>query len=75
MSERLEENAGPIGAFAYGLSIFYCMSHSLALGGPGLGTCGLPEPSLRRLCQEAGFARVERLPLDIPLNILYRVTP
>ena len=74
-SARLEENVGPVPAFFYGCSIFYCMSHSLAQGGPGLGTCGLPEPALRALCLEAGFGRVERAPFAVPFNVLYVVTP
>ena len=51
------------------------MSHSLAQGGPGLGTLGLPEPALRALCLEAGFGRVERAPFAVPFNVLYVVTP
>ena len=74
-AEGVERNVGPVAAFFYGVSVFYCLSHSLALGGPGLGTCGLPEPALRALCLEAGFRRVERAPFAIPFNVLYRVAP
>ena len=38
----------------YGFSVFYCMTTSLAHGGEGLGTCGMPEAKVRELCTEAG---------------------
>jgi hypothetical protein len=59
----------------YGVSILYCMSTSLANGGHGLGTCGLPPARVRELCERAGFASVERIPLDDPMNALYAVRP
>jgi SAM-dependent methyltransferase len=74
-SERLEENAGPLGAMFHGFSVFYCMTTSLANGGVGLGTVGLHEPKVRELCAEAGFSSVRRVPLDNPFNNLYEVRP
>lgn len=74
-SDKLEENSGPLGALSYGVSIFYCMTTSLAAGGAGLGTLGLPESRLRELCIEAGFRGVERLPLENPFNALYAIKP
>lgn len=74
-SDKLEENIGPIGALSYGVSILYCMTTSLAAGGAGLGTLGLPESRLRELCIEAGFRGVERLPLENPFNALYAIKP
>jgi 2-polyprenyl-3-methyl-5-hydroxy-6-metoxy-1,4-benzoquinol methylase len=74
-SERLEENAGPLGALFHGFSVFYCMTTSLANGGVGLGTVGLHEPKVRELCAEAGFSSVRRVPLENPINNLYEVRP
>jgi SAM-dependent methyltransferase len=74
-SHRLEENAGPIGAILYGTSVMFCTPTSLAEGGPGLGTMGLPEVRVRELCARAGFSQVRRLPVDNPFNVLYHVTP
>jgi SAM-dependent methyltransferase len=34
-SDKLEENAGPLGAMFHGVSVFYCMTTSLAGGGAG----------------------------------------
>ena len=74
-SDKLEENAGPHGTMFHVSSIMYCMTTSLAGGGEGLGTLGLPESKLRELCAEAGFGTVRRLPLENPLNIVYEVKP
>jgi SAM-dependent methyltransferase len=74
-SDKLVANAGPIGAFFHGISILYCMSTSLAQGGAGLGTLGLPEPKLRELAIDVGFAEVRRLPLEDPFNAVYEIKP
>ncbi|MGH9256731.1 MAG: class I SAM-dependent methyltransferase [Vicinamibacterales bacterium] len=74
-SDRLEDNAGPLGAMFHGFSVFYCMTTSLANGGVGLGTVGLHEPKVRELCAEAGFTSVRRVPLENPFNNLYEVRP
>jgi 2-polyprenyl-3-methyl-5-hydroxy-6-metoxy-1,4-benzoquinol methylase len=72
-SEHVEKNAGTLGAFFYGCSVLYCMSTSLAHGGAALGTCGLHEPKLRALADDAGFSRVERVALENPFNTLYEL--
>jgi SAM-dependent methyltransferase len=74
-SERLEENAGPVGTLFHGISILYCMTTSLAHGGAGLGTLGLPETKLRELATEAGFGQVRHVPLENPFNTLYEIRP
>jgi SAM-dependent methyltransferase len=72
-SEKIEENAGPVGTFLYGSSIVYCMATALAEGGEGLGAAGLPESKLRSLSAEAGFDEVRRVPIDNPFNSLYEI--
>ena len=74
-SDRLEENAGPLGALFHGFSVLYCMTTSLAGHGAGLGTVGLPEPRLRELATGAGFSAVRRVPLENPFNTLYELRP
>jgi SAM-dependent methyltransferase len=69
----LAGNLNPFGALGYAVSVLYCLSVSLAHGGAGLGTLGLPEPRLAELCAEAGFATVRRLPVQDPLNAVYEV--
>ncbi len=72
-SDKLEENAGPLGTFFDGASAFYCMTTSLSQDGEGLGTLGLHEPKVRELCAEAGFSSVRHVPLENPFNILYEI--
>jgi 2-polyprenyl-3-methyl-5-hydroxy-6-metoxy-1,4-benzoquinol methylase len=74
-ADKLEENIGPLGAFFYGASLFYCMTTSLANGGEGLGTLGQPESKVRELCAEAGFSAVRRVPIEDPFDILYEIRP
>jgi 2-polyprenyl-3-methyl-5-hydroxy-6-metoxy-1,4-benzoquinol methylase len=74
-SDKLEENAGPIGAILYGTSVMYCTPTSLANGGEGLGTMGMPESRVREFCSKAGFSSVRRLPIENPFNVLYEIKP
>ena len=69
------ENEGPLSALFYGFSVTYCMTTSLANGGVGLGTCGLPPAKAKELTAEAGFSSCEKLPLDNPFNNLFDVRP
>jgi SAM-dependent methyltransferase len=72
-ADRLEQNSGPAAAMLYGTSVLYNLPVSLADGGPGLGTMGLPESKLRTLCATAGFGQVSRLPIDNPFHALYAI--
>ena len=72
-SDKLEENAGPLGAMFLSFSVLYCMTTSLAHGGAGLGTVGLHEPKLRELAAEAGFGSVRRVGMENPFNNLYEL--
>ena len=61
-------------AHEYGFSVLYCMTTSLAEGGEGLDTLGLPEPMLRGLAGQAGFTQVRLVEMDNPFNSLYELT-
>lgn len=68
------DNVGPIPKFLYGASVFYCMTTSLADGGAGLGTCGMPEAKVREIGAEAGFGEVRVAPIEEnPFNVLYEL--
>jgi 2-polyprenyl-3-methyl-5-hydroxy-6-metoxy-1,4-benzoquinol methylase len=69
------DNVGPAATMFYGASVFYCMTTSLAHGGEGLGTHGMPEVRVRELCREAGFGNVRRIPIEDPFDNLYEITP
>ena len=73
-SEKLEQNAGPLGALFHGFSVLYCMTTSLSRSGAGLGTLGLPESKLTELATEAQFGSVRRVPLENLFNNLYELT-
>jgi 2-polyprenyl-3-methyl-5-hydroxy-6-metoxy-1,4-benzoquinol methylase len=73
--DKLEDNIGPLGAFFYSMSVLYCMTVSLAAGGEGLGTAGLPESKVKELCKEAGFSKVNRVPIENRFNALYEIKP
>lgn len=69
------ENVGPLATLLYGVSLLYCMTTSLAHGGHGLGTYGLPPARVQELCARAGFSQVRRVPIEDPFNVLYEVRP
>jgi SAM-dependent methyltransferase len=71
-SATLEENNGPLGSLFHGISVFYCMTTSLANGGAGLGTLGLHEHRLREYAAVAGFQEVRRTFQD-PFNNIYEL--
>jgi len=74
-SDQLEENVNPLGAMFHGVSVFYCMTTSLANNGAGLGTLGFHEAKVRELCEKAGFSCVRRVPLENSFNNLYEAKP
>ena len=73
-ADQPDGNVGPIASLLYGFSLLYCMTTSLAQGGEGLGTLGLPESSLRQLAGKTGFGHVRRVEMDNPFNTLYELT-
>ena len=75
MSNPRKQNVGPSGALFYSCSVLLCMTLSLAEGGQGLGTMGLPESRLRALATDAGFSSVRRVPLENLFNSLYEIKP
>ena len=70
-ADTLEGNAGPLGAFFYGLSVLYCMTTSLHGHGEGLGTVGMHEAKVHELGAEAGFSNIKRVPLENPFNKIF----
>jgi 2-polyprenyl-3-methyl-5-hydroxy-6-metoxy-1,4-benzoquinol methylase len=66
-------NTGPIATLLYGFSMLYCMTTSLAEGGAGLGTLGLPLPVLQELAAQARFSRVRQVEMENPFNNLYEL--
>ncbi|MFC6083860.1 methyltransferase domain-containing protein [Sphaerisporangium aureirubrum] len=69
------DNTGPTASVLYATSLMYCLPTSLADGGPGLGTLGLPPARIREYCGEAGFRSIRALPSANPFNALYEIRP
>ena len=69
-SPKLEENRHPMGTIFYGMSLFHCMTQSLAAGGPGLGTCLGPEKT-QELLHQTGFNNVRMLDIPSVTNHFY----
>jgi hypothetical protein len=59
--ESLPDNLHPLGALYYAVSLLYCLPASLAAGGPGLGSLGLPATRLAEIAAGAGFPAVRRV--------------
>jgi len=72
VADRLEENVQPVQAMFYGMSVFHCLTQSLAQSGAGLGACMGPARTAE-LFRQAGFTRVEELPMRSPVNLFYAV--
>ncbi len=62
-----------IGAFGYSVSVNYCMTQALAVGGEGTGTC-MGEDKMRELAAEAGFTKFRRIDFPAnPFNLFYEI--
>jgi 2-polyprenyl-3-methyl-5-hydroxy-6-metoxy-1,4-benzoquinol methylase len=73
-SNRVEDNINPMGRMMYAASTLYCMTVSLAHDGAGLGAL-MGEPKARELARDAGFGRVQRLPVKDAFSALYELRP
>ena len=73
--DTYHENVGPQATLKYGLSITYCMTTSLANGGEGLGTLGMPYAMVRSLCEEAGFSSATKMECSNDFISLYEIRP
>ncbi len=71
----LQANTHPVGALYYGVSLLYCLPASLAAGGPGLGSLGLPAERLADFAAQAGFGSVRRVLDHPPTHTLYELLP
>jgi hypothetical protein len=70
-SPNPQGNVAPVATLLFGFSMLLCTTISLAQGGRGLGTLGLPEPVFHELCHRAPFAEVRTVPIYNPINSLY----
>lgn len=73
--DHLHDNVGPMATLKYGMSLHYCMTTSLAHGGEGLGTCGMPEKVVRKMADEAGFSDVVKADCCNDFISLFEIWP
>lgn len=75
--ETLEDNlAHPMAPLFYGFSQLICLSSSLSeADGAGMGTLGLSQSLLQRICQDAGFTRFRTTDVADPMNAYYEIRP
>ena len=73
-SNRVEDNINPMGRMMYAASTLYCMTVSLAHKGAGIGAL-MGEAKARELAHDAGFGRVQRLPIKDAFSALYELRP
>lgn len=70
-SSDVKNNIGnPLSPLYYGISLFHCMTVSLASGGPGLGAVWGIEKA-QEMLSDAGFSNVNLLDSPRPQNCIY----
>jgi len=75
VGDSLEENQNAIGHFMYNFSVLHCLPQAMVFpNAAGTGTVMGPV-TLRNYAQEAGFSRVDVLPIENPFWRFYRLTP
>jgi ubiquinone/menaquinone biosynthesis C-methylase UbiE len=75
-SDHLENNLHPVGRFFYAASALVCVPNALAEQPAGSPLGSIPgEQALRRVAAAAGFARVRRVEVEAPMNLLLELRP
>ncbi|MFQ5944546.1 MAG: class I SAM-dependent methyltransferase [Anaerolineales bacterium] len=75
VGENLEENCNFLGRLMYNFSVLHCLPQAMVFpGAAGTGTIMRPS-TLRDYAQEAGFTRVDVLPIENLFWRFYRLTP
>jgi 2-polyprenyl-3-methyl-5-hydroxy-6-metoxy-1,4-benzoquinol methylase len=74
VEDRLPENRTFLGRLSYNFSVLHCLPQAMVFpGSAGTGTVLRPSV-LRGYAREAGFSRVDVLPIEHPLWRFYRLT-
>jgi 2-polyprenyl-3-methyl-5-hydroxy-6-metoxy-1,4-benzoquinol methylase len=74
VEDTLEGNRNFLGRLNYNFSVLHCLPQAMVFpGAAGTGTVIRPS-ILRRYAEEAGFSRVDVLPIENPLWRFYRLT-
>jgi SAM-dependent methyltransferase len=75
VGENLEENRNFMGRFMYNFSVLHCLPQALIFpDAAGTGTV-MGESTFRGYAEEAGFSKVDVLPIENPFWRFYHLTP
>ena len=75
VAERFTAPGDPVERFMYGFSFLFCLPNVLA-DDPSVGTGTVMRPDvLRRFASEAGYSRVDVLPIEADFWRFYRLVP
>jgi SAM-dependent methyltransferase len=75
VGETIEENRNFIGHMMYNFSVLHCLPQAMTSPGSAATGTVMPLSVLQRYAREAGFARVDVLPIENPVWRFYRLTP
>ncbi len=75
VGDTLAENTNFMGHFFYNFSVLHCLPQSMAFPNSAATGTVITPSTLRRYAQEAGFAKVEVLPIENAQVRFYRLTP
>lgn len=73
VSDKLNENVGPMGTILHSTALLYGIPVSLANGGQGGGTTSMPPDRLEKVAAAAGLRMVKRVAVETPWNALYEL--
>jgi len=71
--DAIEDRTSPATTMLYGISLFHCMTQSLAGGGAGLGAT-VGTTGLQDVFNEAGYSNFKQLDIDNPFSAFYRAS-
>ena len=75
VEDTLEENCNFMGHLFYNFSVLHCLPQAMVYpNAAGTGTVITPS-TMRSYAEEAGFSRVDVLPIENPMFRFYRLTP
>lgn len=75
VEDTLEENTNFMGHMFYNYSLLHCLPQAMVFPNSAATGTVIKPSILRRYAEEAGFAKVDILPIENPQFRFYRLTP
>ena len=73
VGDTIEENRTPVGRLCYNFSVLHCLPQAMTVPGSAATGTVMGPSTLRAYAHEAGFTRVDVLPIEHPLWRFYRL--